>query len=128
MTRALLVLAIFASSPDPVLTPGKVDASVTKEVICSTRTRDRRKVTKKMRIEVARRYGVPYDSGKFETDHRAPLCAGGANDIENLWPQPWSEAREKDKIEVRTCRQLCRGEITLEQAQAVFLKPDAGNR
>ena len=58
----------------------------------------------------------------------ALLCAGGASeDRRNLW----SEARQgrwaaapKDELEASVCRQLCRGDITLRDAQAIFLEPD----
>jgi hypothetical protein len=45
----------------------------------------------------------------------------------NLWPQPvagrWS-ASVKDQLEGSVCRQVCRGDITLQDGQAIFLRPD----
>ncbi len=63
-----------------------------------------------------------------EEEHLARLCAGGAvGDRRNLWPQPregeWGGA-VKDQLEESVCRQLCRGDITLKNAQAIFLEPD----
>ena len=57
-----------------------------------------------------------------------PLCAGRhPNDARNLWPQPlrgqWND-NGKNQLERSVCRLLCRGEITLEAAQAIFLAPD----
>ena len=57
-----------------------------------------------------------------------PLCAvGHPSDPRNLWPQPlegqWRDA-DKNQLEGSVCRQLCRGDITLEQAQCYFLEPD----
>jgi hypothetical protein len=61
-------------------------------------------------------------------DHRVPLCAGGdPRDRRNLWLQPrtgqWT-AKDKDMLEKSVCRQMCRGDITLDDAQAIFLRPD----
>ena len=57
-----------------------------------------------------------------------PVCVGGHPlDPRNLWLQPrtgeWA-AKFKDQLESSVCRQLCRGDITLEEAQAIFLRPD----
>jgi hypothetical protein len=30
----------------------------------------------------------------------------------------------KDQLESSVCRQLCRGDITLQQSQQIFLEPD----
>jgi hypothetical protein len=75
-----------------------------------------------------RALGLPGAASDYHEDHRVPLCAGGhPTDPHNLWPQPlegrWRDA-DKNMLEASVCRQLCRGEITLEQAQAYFLKPD----
>jgi len=49
------------------------------------------------------------------TDHRNP------------WPQPrrgqWS-AKIKDQLETSVCRAVCKGAMTLEEVQAIFLRPD----
>jgi len=64
----------------------------------------------------------------YQEDHLVPLCVGGApRDPDNLWPQPlngrWSAA-VKDQLESSVCRQVCRGDITLKQGQAIFLQAD----
>jgi hypothetical protein len=35
----------------------------------------------------------------------------------------WS-TKAKDQLEASVCRQLCRGGISLKEAQAIFLAPD----
>jgi hypothetical protein len=75
-----------------------------------------------------RELNLPATSHDYHEDHRVPLCAGGhPTDPRNLWPQPitgeWTE-RMKDQLESSVCRQICRGDITLEQGQAIFLAPD----
>lgn len=58
----------------------------------------------------------------FQLDHLVPLSVGGHPSSDNLWLQPLKEAHEKDKIERKIHSDLCRGKITLQQAQEVFLK------
>jgi hypothetical protein len=44
-----------------------------------------------------------------------------------MWPQPvngrWTD-KVKDQLESSVCRQVCRGAITLQDGQAIFLRPD----
>jgi hypothetical protein len=57
----------------------------------------------------------------YELDHIIPISAGGAPyDQENLQLQPWPEAREKDQLEERVCKAICRGSISLKDGQARF--------
>lgn len=57
---------------------------------------------------------------EYELDHIIPLCLGGINDRSNLQMQPIDEAREKDKLERKACRMVCRGEIGLDEARSWF--------
>ncbi len=68
--------------------------------------------------EVAKNYGnIPQSEwANYEFDHYLPLCAGGSNDIHNLWPQPISEAKQKDVIEVQVCTAMKAGTMTQDQA------------
>jgi len=72
--------------------------------------------------------GLPGTLSDYREDHIVPLCAGGhPEDERNLWPQPykgeWSD-RDKNQLELSVGRMLCRGEISLAAAQAIFLAPD----
>jgi hypothetical protein len=74
------------------------------------------------------RLGLKGNAGDYVIDHVVPLCAGGhPSDPRNLWPQPiagqWTD-KFKDQLEQSVCRGLCRGDITLEEAQAIFLAHD----
>ena len=78
----------------------------------------RRNVPQALRDAVAARYGVPRsDYSLYEFDHFIPLNAGGADDIDNLWPEPLADAHEKDKLELEIFNGLSAG--TLTQAEAV---------
>jgi hypothetical protein len=58
--------------------------------------------------------------GQYEVDHLVSLELGGSNDIANLWPEP-AEPRpgfhEKDTVENWLHAQVCKGAITVENAQ-----------
>ena len=54
-------------------------------------------------------------------DHLVPLSIGGADVVENLWPQshdtqPWN-ADVKDRLEWKLLSLVCRGELPMAQAQ-----------
>ena len=75
-----------------------------------------------------RALNLPGEPSEYHEDHRIPLCAGGhPSDPHNLWPQPlegqWRDA-DKNQLEASVCRQLCRGDITLEQARGYFFETD----
>lgn len=53
----------------------------------------------------------------FKIDHLIPLCAGGANDELNLWPQHKSIYKITDPIEPLLCAKMAAGKLT--QAEAV---------
>ena len=115
--------------PDPALTPGVADPALTAEVLCAKKftTRDVRSVTAAMKREVYARYGVQNHKGRFakckrgaEVDHLQSLELGGANVVENLWPQnycgPWN-ATVKDRLENKLHKLVCAGQLDLVEAQ-----------
>lgn len=115
--------------PDPSLTPGVIDPTETKEALCvPNHTKNMRHVTLAMKKEVFRRYGLSYDEreeGALEVDHFIPLVLGGANVVENLWPEPALPRpgfHEKDIVEVYLHHRVCHGEISLAEAQEAIRK------
>jgi hypothetical protein len=75
-----------------------------------------------MKSEVCQRYGARECPGPhWEIDHRISRELGGADDVENLWPQPITEARKKDTLENFLHRAVCTDAITLERAQEILL-------
>jgi hypothetical protein len=55
----------------------------------------------------------------FKIDHFIPLCAGGSNDIVNLWPQHKTVYAITDPLEPLVCAKMQTGR--LKQAEAVKL-------
>lgn len=106
------VRAEDASLPNPKLTPGRVARG----------DEDRRGVTLEMERKVFARYRLPWSRrAQFKIDHLIPLELGGADSIDNLWPQslrskPYGTDRKELLTEILRSR-IAKGQITLEQAQ-----------
>ena len=102
---------------------------ISRDMLCADRyTTCIRDVTDGEKKRVYQRYGLSnnragYCSGPegCEVDHLISLEIGGANDINNLWPQPYQgttwNARVKDDLEKELQKMVCAGRISLEQAQ-----------
>jgi len=129
-------LARDLSTPNLALTPGVVAIS-SKQIVCNTKWGlDRRHVTAAMKREVFARYGLSGNTDKAcvrdahgrrcEIDHLVSRELGGADVIENLWPQPYGlrpwNAVMKDRVENRLHKEVCAGNILLEDAQRGIAK------
>lgn len=106
------VRAEDALLPNPKLTPGRVASG----------DEDRRGVTSQMERNVFARYRLPWSRrAQFKIDHLIPLELGGADSIDNLWPQslrtkPYGAGRKELLTEVLQSR-IAKRQITLAQAQ-----------
>lgn len=107
--------------PDPALTPGDVLPGVTAQQVCVPGySSGVRNVTSAEKAQVFKRYGIPDVAGKYEVDHFVSLELGGSNNLANLWPEPYAPppgAHEKDKVEDYLHAQVCKGAMTLAEAQ-----------
>jgi hypothetical protein len=126
--------------PDPIVTPGKTNPAVTKKISCSTKWgKDERAVTEKMKAQVYAAYGTGPKTGtcapvshkgakgkkitkNCEIDHLISRELGGADDPTNLWAQPYLTpdqpgAYQKDKLENWLHKQVCSGNMELQEAQ-----------
>jgi hypothetical protein len=109
------------------LTPGVVRPLTTAQVCTIRWGRDHRHVTPRMKRIVAARYGLTLaqihrrGQGRCcEIDHLIPRELGGADAVDNLWPQPWAAAIVKDRAENAAHRAVCAGTLTLTAAQAAM--------
>jgi hypothetical protein len=59
------------------------------------------------------------DRQAFKIDHYIPLCMGGSNERENLWPQHVSVYTLTDPMEPLACEKMAEGKLS--QAHAVEL-------
>lgn len=114
--------------------------NATKTGICDGEgTKGFRKTTPKMKAQAYAEYGVDKDTVDRETfckfgvtcdanpkppfyeiDHVESIEIGGADDVKNLFPQPYFAhpgAHEKDKLENKLAKMICAGEISPELAQ-----------
>ncbi len=67
---------------------------------------------------------VPSGKRRCEIDHLISRELGGADTVDNLWPQaygtsPWN-AVLKDKLENRLHKEMCAGRITLQEARELL--------
>lgn len=98
--------------PNRKLTPGKI----------ARRDKDRNGVTEEMERHVFDRYHIPWRRRpEFKVDHLIPTELGGADTIDNLWPQslyarPYSALRKELLTHTLQAR-IAAGQMTLAQAQ-----------
>lgn len=125
--------------PDRTMTPGEADtleaSDLTKRYTTGcpsgkktcTYSQAHRNVPKNVHTKVYDEYNVPEGERNIqhgEVDHFYPLCAGGSNDITNLWYQPkdneWNGQNfgfhEKDKLETYVCAQIKAGKMDPKDA------------
>jgi hypothetical protein len=101
--------------PKPKLTPGRVAKS----------DKERAGVSLAMEQKVFARYRLPWASrAAFKIDHLIPVELGGADTIDNLWPQsrrarPYGADRKELLAEVLRLK-VARGQMTLEEAQELI--------
>jgi hypothetical protein len=120
--------------PDANLTPGSADTLSPDDLKaeytdggpnhharCSY-SQAHRNVSKDTAFQIYDEYHVPRDARNIqhgEVDHFYPICAGGSNDISNLWYQPainiWNGRNfgyhQKDDLETWVCEQIKQGQL-----------------
>ncbi len=105
--------------PDPTMTPGAIDPTVTLERICTESTRRRRPPSTRLCDAVFAAYSIPpAHRYEYECDHDVPIALGGLTVSTNLWPQPNVEAAIKDRLEAEMQRRACAAYRTLAPAEA----------
>lgn len=122
----------FPKGPNPQVTPGELcdhaDALRYPERIryCN------RDVDSQLKNDIIQTYDRQFGyristmpRGQFKIDHYIPLCAGGGNDRQNLWPQHESVYSITDPLEPLICNKMASGR--LKQIDAVTLVKKAKN-
>jgi len=112
-----------AAEPNVALTPGAVRNVSLAEVCVMPHEEVELDVPAPMRSAVFEEYGIsgahPAD---YEIDYLIAPGLGGAEDIHNLWPEPYSSAawnaRVKDSLEEYLHESVCGGKLDLRTAQS----------
>lgn len=112
----------FPKGPEAVLTPGDLchqpDTYRYPERIAYCE----RDVSRDLKSRVFEKYdqmGYRTRSMKrqaFKIDHYIPLCAGGSNEFENLWPQHESIYVITDELEALICEKMKEGRLKQKDA------------
>lgn len=115
----------FPKSPSKDLTPGELCNRASEyrypEHIAYCE-RDVSSAQKDQIFESYRRIGYrldPKTRSSYKIDHYIPLCAGGSNNDENLWPQHKSVYEVTDELEQMGCDKMKLG--LLKQAKFIQL-------
>ena len=111
---------------DLSVTPGGAVDSADSAVICVSGYTSKpgvRHVTAATKAKAYELYGAtksghpPHAPSCCEVDHLISLELGGSNDIRNLWPEPYPDASDKDKVENALHWLVCHGRLNLKAAQ-----------
>ena len=128
----MLLCLVFSLSALAVDFPTAPDSRLTTGTLCTTPIQRRyaeqipyceRDVSTKTKDEVFvayRRlgYNLPTkDRQSYKIDHYIPLCMGGGNSKNNLWPQHVSIYSKTDSLEQAICAKMSEGRM--DQADAV---------
>lgn len=106
--------------PDRTLTPGAT-VPVSLETLCAGGEPERT-VPVRTAYAVFDQYGIRDPKPRaYELDYLITPALGGADDVRNLWPQPYAggmwNARVKDALEDFLRAKVCTGEMDLDEAQ-----------
>ena len=104
---------------DPSGKPHMMDGHEANLCAKDFRTGPWRKVDESEKKKACAEYGITKGcpGPGYELDHLISLTDGGSDDILNLWPQPWKQARTKDVMENWIHRQICSGAQSLKGGQ-----------
>jgi len=67
-------------------------------------------------------FSLSGERSRYKVDHFIPLCAGGSNDLENLWPQYDTISVLTDPLEPLGCTVLSKGKITQKALVDLVMK------
>ncbi len=138
----LLAFALLASSyapqqfpiaPDPRLTPGSLCTAPSRLRFPEKIKYCERSVSGQLKDQIIQIYDSQLgfkirQTGRssFKIDHYIPLCLGGSNQPDNLWPQHVSVYEYTDPVEAIACKKLSEGKIK-QQSAIEFLIRAKGN-
>lgn len=108
----------FPTGPNPNHTPGVLCENANEHRYPEKIAYCRRNVSSETKRQIITDYDKDLgykirtmDRQDFKIDHLIPLCAGGSNSVENLWPQHRSVYEITDPMEHIGCEKLSEGLI-----------------
>lgn len=133
MLKKIVLILIF---PINAFAFGSLSKSVTQgnidKTVCvpgySASIRPDVTITNKIKLKMIDNKKIPRSEiSKYQLDHIVPLSVGGAPlDINNFQLQPYfgeiNNAKAKDAVEHKIHSDLCKGKISLVNAQNIFLE------
>jgi len=113
---------VAASTPNIHLTPGAVRTASREEICSAPVTRGFYPIPATLAYRVFEKYKIRNPGARsYEVDYLITPALGGADDIRNLWPQPYVSgewnAGVKDALEAYLHDEVCSGNLDLETAQ-----------
>lgn len=140
MLQALMALAMsltawsaqmgdYPLNPDPRLTPGSFCERADYRRYPQRIAYCERHVSKSTKWQVIHTYNrelnYKIDSREradYKIDHLIPLCAGGSNQTNNLWPQHRSVYVVTDPLEGVACEKMAAGRLRQQRAVELILR------
>lgn len=114
----------FPKSPEPELTPGSLCERPSTRRYAEGISYCERDVSSALKRQVMQQYDERFgyqvlqmNRAAFKIDHYIPLCMGGSNRPDNLWPQHESIYSYTDSIEAAACEKMATGR--LRQVEAI---------
>jgi hypothetical protein len=118
IVTVLSFAADYPSGPDQRLTPGALCERADELRYPEKIAYCKRAVTSDTKRMVIERYDrdlgyrvKQMNRADFKIDHYIPLCAGGANSEENLWPQHKTIYEKTDLLEFELCESMKAGRL-----------------
>jgi hypothetical protein len=108
--------------PDARLTPGATRTGQRDEVCSAPRATGFYPIPATLAYRVFEKYNIRDPKpGSYEVDYLITPALGGADDIKNIWPQPYTagkwNAHIKDALEDYLHKRVCSGDLDLAIAQ-----------
>ena len=123
MTPAVFfaALALAVTAPASNVNPAVTQSNLQTTVCRAGWTATQRHVSASTKRAIYTAAGIPIGMRRYWViDHVVPLAIGGSNNRANLAAQRVAEAARKDVAENRAHRAVCKGRVTLADAQAAF--------
>lgn len=138
MTFAVLLTVTLVSSVNAADFPKGPELTITVGKLCDTPTAYRyaekipyceRDVSYQTKEILMKEYDQKFNyrilnlpREDIKIDHLIPLCAGGSNDISNLWPQHKSIYAITDPIEPVVCAKMASGKLKQKDAVSLVIE------